>query len=259
MIKKNPGSGITNKNISNKNKLDNYTSQSLESLKNKVYSRFVDRGAVLGDMQLIIKFNKRIRFLLSVIDIFKKYPWVIPLKDKKGIIITNGFQKILDESNWKPNKIWIGKSKKFYNRSMKSWLEKNAIEMYSINNKGKSIVAERFIRTLKNKIYKYMTSITKMCILINEILWLINITMHIIPQLKWNFISDLKGEQIVGTFYKNELQKTKQEELRTEEVINYMLNGKAAIILLTVGLIKKTLDVDKLVHVPMNVSKQVMN
>ena len=77
LIKKTPGSGITNENISNKNKLDNYTSQSLESLKNKVYSRFVDRGADLEDMHLISKFNKRIRFLLCVIDIFKKYPWVL--------------------------------------------------------------------------------------------------------------------------------------------------------------------------------------
>ena len=56
-------------------------------------------------MQLISKFNKGIRFLLCVIDIFSKYAWVIPLKDKKGITITNAFQKILDESNCKPNKI----------------------------------------------------------------------------------------------------------------------------------------------------------
>ena len=56
--------------------------------------------------------------------------WVIPLKDKKGNTITNAFQKILDKSNLKPNKIWVDKGNEFYNRSMKSWLEKNAIEMY---------------------------------------------------------------------------------------------------------------------------------
>ena len=60
-------------------------------------------------MQLIRKFNKGIRFLLSVIDIFIKYAWVIPLKDKKGITITNVSQKILDESSSKPNKIWVGR------------------------------------------------------------------------------------------------------------------------------------------------------
>ena len=57
---------------------------------------------------------------MCVIDIFSKYTWVIPLKDKKGIIITNAFQKILDESNRKPNKIWVVQGSEFYNRSMKS-------------------------------------------------------------------------------------------------------------------------------------------
>ena len=64
------------------------------------------------------------------------------MKDKKGITITNAFQKTLDESNRKPNKIWVDKGSKFYNRSMKSWLEKSDIEMYSTHNEGKSVVAE---------------------------------------------------------------------------------------------------------------------
>ena len=75
-------------------------------------------------MQLINKFNEGIRFLLCVIDIFSEYAWVIPLKDKRGITITNAFKKILDESNRKPNKIWVDKVSEFYNRSMKSWLKK---------------------------------------------------------------------------------------------------------------------------------------
>ena len=70
-------------------------------------------------MQLISKFNNGFRFLLCVIDIYSKYAWVIPLKDKKGITITNAFQKILDESNRKPNKIWTDKFSKLYNRSVK--------------------------------------------------------------------------------------------------------------------------------------------
>ena len=112
-------------------------------------------------MQLIIKLNKGFRFLLCVIDIYSKQAWVIPLKDKKRIAITNAFPKVLDESNQKPNKIWVDKGRELCNRSMKSWLEKNAIEMYSTHNEGKSVVAERFIRTLKNKTYKYMTSVSK--------------------------------------------------------------------------------------------------
>ena len=83
----------------------------------------------LADMQLISKFNKRNRFLLCVIDIFSKYAWVVPLNDKKGITIVNGFQKILDNSTRKRNR--------------------------------KIVFAERFIRTLKNKIYEYMIAVSK--------------------------------------------------------------------------------------------------
>ena len=96
-----------------------------------------------------------------MIAIFSNYAWVVPLKNKKGITITNAFQKILKESNRKPNKIWVDKGSEFYNNSFKKWLKDNDIEMYSIHNEGKSVVAERFIRTLKTKIYKYMTSVSK--------------------------------------------------------------------------------------------------
>ena len=112
-------------------------------------------------MQLMSKFNKRFRFLLCVINIFSKYAWVITLKDKKGISIVDTFQKILDKSGHKPNKIWVDKGSEFYNNSFEKWLKDNDIGMYSINNEGKSVFAERFIRTLKTKIYKYMTSISK--------------------------------------------------------------------------------------------------
>ena len=81
-------------------------------------------------MQLISKFNKGFRFLLCVIDIFSKYAWVVPLKDKKGITITNAFQKILKQSNKKTNKIWVDRESKFYNSSVKKWLKDNNIEMY---------------------------------------------------------------------------------------------------------------------------------
>ena len=70
-------------------------------------------------MQLISKFNKRFRFLLCVIDVFSKYAWVVPLKDKKGVTITNTFQKILKESHRKPNKIRVDKGSEFYKYSFK--------------------------------------------------------------------------------------------------------------------------------------------
>ena len=83
------------------------------------------------------------------------------MKDKKGASIFIAFQKILDDSVKKPNKLWVDKGSEFYNSSFKKWLKDNDIEMYSIHNEGISVVAERFIRTLKTKIYKYMTLISK--------------------------------------------------------------------------------------------------
>ena len=85
--------------------------------------------------------------MLCVIGIYSKYACVIPLKDKERITITNTFQKNLDESNRKPNKILVDKSCDFQNRSLKPWLEKNNIGMYSTNNEGKFVMGKRFIRT----------------------------------------------------------------------------------------------------------------
>ena len=92
-------------------------------------------------MQLKSRFNKGFRFLLCVIDIYSKHAWVIHLKDKKRITITNSFQKNLDGSNRKPNKIWVDKVSEFYNRSMKSFLQNNGIEMHSTHTKGKFVIA----------------------------------------------------------------------------------------------------------------------
>ena len=83
------------------------------------------------------------------------------MKDKKCVSIVNAFQKISDDSDRKPRKIWLDKGIYFYNHYFKKWLKDNEIEMYSLHNEGKSVVAERFIRTLKTKIYKYMTSVSK--------------------------------------------------------------------------------------------------
>ena len=117
-------------------------------------------------MQLISKFNEGFRFLLCVIGIFSKYAWVVPLKDKKDVSIVNAFQSILKNSmelhsNRKPSKTWVDEGGEFYNNSFKKWVQDNDIATYSTHNEGKSVVAGRFIRTIKNEIYKYMTSIPK--------------------------------------------------------------------------------------------------
>ena len=253
--------------------------------KRKVHAAFKDNiwSADLADMQLLSRYNKGIRFLLCVIDIFSKYAWVVPLKDKKGISIVKAFQNILKQSNRKPNKIWVDKGSEFYNAYFKKWLKDNDIVMYSTHNEGKSVVAERFIRTLKSKISKYMTSISKNVYIdkLDDIVdeynntydttikmkpidvkdntyinnskkinykdpkfkvgGLVRISKYknifakgymphwseevfVIKKVKntvpWTYvINDLNGEEIVGTFYEKELQKTNQEEFRIEKVI----------------------------------------
>ena len=253
--------------------------------KRKVYSAFEDNiwGVDLADMQLLSKYNKGIRFLLCVVDIFSKYAWVAPSKDKKGISIVKAFQSILKQSNSKPKKIWVDKESEFYNAYFKKWLRDNDIVMYSTHNEGKSVVAERFIRTLKSKIYKYMTSISKNVYIdkLDDIVDEYNNTYHTTIKMKpidvkdntyintskeinnkdpkfkvddyvriskykniftkgympnwseevfvikkvkntvpWTYvINDLNGEEITGTFYDKELQKTSQEEFRIEKVI----------------------------------------
>ena len=96
------------------------------------------------------------------IDLCSKYAFVIPLKDKEGISIVNAFDKIIKQSNRrKPNKIWVDQGGEFYNNVFRKWLPDNDIIMYSMYNEGKSVVVERFIRTLKNKLYKHMTATGK--------------------------------------------------------------------------------------------------
>ena len=290
--KKSKGSGVKHINT----KLTPQNQQLAEELhkpfirkfeKSKVYAAFKDNiwGADLADMQLLSRYNKRIRFLLCVIDIFSKYAWVVPLKDKKGVSIVTAFESILKQSNSshakgtsaqhvKPNKIWVDKGSEFYNASFKKWLPDNDIVLYSTNNEGKSAVAERFIRALKSKIYKYMTSISKNVYIdkLDDIVNEYNNTYHTTIKMKpidvknstyintdkeindkdprfkvddrvriskyknifakgytpnwsedifvikrvkntvpWTYvINDLNGEEIMGTFYEKELQKTNQ-------------------------------------------------
>ena len=157
--KKSSGSGIVNEpNYQLANELHKPIIRKFK--KRKVYSSFRDNiwGVDLADMQLLSKFNKGNKYLLCAIELFSKYASVIPIKDKKGVSIVNGSQKIISEGR-ETNKIWVDQSSEFDNNSFKDFLKINNIEMYSTYNEGKSVVTERFIRTPKNKILKHMTAI----------------------------------------------------------------------------------------------------
>ena len=262
--------------------------------KRRVHAAFKDNiwGADLADMQLLSKYNKGIRFLLCVIDIFSKYAWVVPFKDKKGVSIVTVFQSFLKQSNRrakgtsaqhvKPNKIWVDKGSEFHNASFKKWLQDNGLLCIQQIMK-ENLLLLKGIRTLKRKIYKYMTSISKNVYInkLDDIADEYNNTYHTTIKMKpidvkdntyintgkeinnkdpifkvggrvriskyknifpkcytpnwseevfvikkvkntvpWTYvINDLNGEEIMGTFYEKELQKTSQEEFRIEKVI----------------------------------------
>ena len=131
----------------------NFTNQLLENLKKKkVYSFFRENiwGFGSADMPSLSKYNKWIKYLFCAIDLFSKYAWVVPIKDKKGVSIVNAFKKIFSEGR-KPNTIWVNQGSEFYKNTFKEFLNINDIEMYSSYSEGKSVVAESFIRTLKKK------------------------------------------------------------------------------------------------------------
>ena len=116
------GSGIENKQLA-----DELHKPIIKNVKRReVYSSFKDNiwGVDLADMQLISKYNKGIRYLLCVIDLFSRYGWVIPLKNKKGESIVEGFQKILYSSDRKPSKIWVDHRSEFYNKKFKGFFFK---------------------------------------------------------------------------------------------------------------------------------------
>ena len=159
--KKSKGSGVTNEsNYQFANELHKPIIKKFK--KRKVYSSFEDNiwEVNLADMKSSSKFNKGIKYLLCAIGLFSKYTWVIPLKDKKGSSIVKAFQKLISKER-KPNRIWVDQGSEFYNQSFKDFLKIKNIEMYSTFNEGKSVIAERFFGTLKYKIFKYMTGISK--------------------------------------------------------------------------------------------------
>ncbi len=100
--------------------------------------------------------NKGTKFLLNVIDLFSKYAWSVPLKDKTGESIVKAFDKIT--TTRKPNKLWVDKGKEFYNKTFDKWLQNNNVSLYSTFNEGKAVVIERFNRTMKATMWKYFTA-----------------------------------------------------------------------------------------------------
>ena len=144
---------------------DKILSEELHKAKRKNYPRrriivnHIDEifAADLVEMQKFAKLNKGYRYLLTCINIFSKFAWVIPLKDKRGITIKNALEKIFKER--KPKFLWTDRGTEFYNKQVQDLLMENNIKLYSTNNsETKSAVVERFYRTFKNMMYKEFTA-----------------------------------------------------------------------------------------------------
>ena len=91
-----------------------------------------------------------------VLDVFSKYGWIVPLKDKKGETVTEAFKTILKEGR-KPQYLWTDKGKEYYNKYLKDLLEKNKVTLFSTENEETSSVCERWNRTIKTKMWKQFT------------------------------------------------------------------------------------------------------
>ena len=115
-------------------------------------------SADLVDMQWNSRENKGYKYLLNVIDVFSKYAWSLPIKDKTGKTITDTFQKLVKTSGRKPEMLWVDQGTEFYNRVFRGWLKDRDIEIYSVHNEGKAVVVERFNRTLKEWMWKYFSA-----------------------------------------------------------------------------------------------------
>ena len=107
-------------------------------------------------MQQFSKWNKGYRYLMMVLDIFSKYGWIVPLKDKKGETVAKALKTILEEGR-KPKYLWTDKGKEYYNKYVKEVLDKNKITLYSTENEEKSSICERWNRTIKSKMWKQFT------------------------------------------------------------------------------------------------------
>lgn len=106
-------------------------------------------AADLIDMQALSKQNNGVKYLLAVIDVFSKYGWLIPLKDKSGELVAKALKSI----DRKPQKMWVDKGKEFYNQHVKSY-----VDLYSTENDEKSSVVERWNRAMKEKMWKYFSA-----------------------------------------------------------------------------------------------------
>ena len=128
--------------------------------KRRAISYGVDKiwAADLVEIQKYSKWNKGIKYLLTVIDVFSKYGWIVPLKDKKTESVSLAFDHIFKKSKRKPEKLWTDKGSEFISKHFQEFLKKNNITLYHTENEEKSSIVERWNKTMKNKMWKMFSA-----------------------------------------------------------------------------------------------------
>ena len=114
--------------------------------------------ADLVEVQPLAKYNRGLRYLLTVVDVLSKYAWVQPLKAKTGVALVHAFDKIVTQGRRRPNRLQMDRGKEFYNRTFQRWLDEQGIQHFSTEGDAKASVVERFNRTLKERLYRYFTA-----------------------------------------------------------------------------------------------------
>jgi hypothetical protein len=186
--------------------------------KRRVYVHSIDQtwAVDLIDMQQYSKQNKHYKYLLAVIDIFSKYGWLIPLKNKTGVTVSEAFENLFRTKGLrmkrKPMYIWSDKGSEFYNRQVKELLKDNNIKLYSTENEEKSSVVERWIGTMKQHMFKYFTAndTFKYYDILDKLVKNYNNTVHSSIKMTPVEASKLKNEL---TVYKN-LYPEKEEKIK---------------------------------------------
>ena len=207
-------------------------------------------AADLVEMQKFSKWNKGIKYLLMVIDVFSKYGWIKGLKDKKTETVSKAFDDIF-KSKRKPQMLWTDKGSEFISKHFKDFLKREGIKLYHTENEEKSSVVERWNKTMKNRMWKMFT-VNNNTVYWDKIDKLVNdynnskhssIKMtpveaskkknesKVLPTKPVTYnIVDLMGEEIKGSFYEQELQKAKQQTFRIEKIIRRDNKKKIALV-----------------------------
>ena len=179
--------------------------------KRRVFVKGVDEiwAADLVEMGRFSDWNKGFKYLLMVIDVFSKFGWIEPLKDKKGETVAAAFKKIFKLSR-QPRLLWTDKGKEFYNKNVNQLLSKKNIKLYSTENEEKSSVAERFNRTIKQMMWKMFSANNNTIYIdkIDELLKTYNSSWHRSVRMSPFAASDIKNSnQVFANLYSDEIYK----------------------------------------------------